>query len=130
MTMTLADIEKLLALLTTEIGIMMQSDGDEIYAWLGRTDATRQQILAAFTAEQQARVEAERDYKEAQTAYRKIYAEVQSDNERLRASLFNVATSGVRDIDPRIKYVEVQIDRDDWAELTRLSEAKPASKEK
>jgi len=39
-----------------------------------------------------------------------------SENERLRKALRNILNSGVTDIDSRIDYIEVQVDRDDWIE--------------
>jgi len=39
-----------------------------------------------------------------------------SENERLREALRNILNSGVTDIDSRIDYIEVQVDRDDWIE--------------
>jgi len=39
-----------------------------------------------------------------------------SENERLRQALRNILNSGVTDIDSRIDYIEVQVDRDDWIE--------------
>lgn len=33
---------------------------------------------------------------------------------RLRSLIWDVATCGVDDVDPRLKYVNAQIDRDTW----------------
>ena len=45
-------------------------------------------------------------------------ARLREDNGRLRALLYDVANSGVAQDNPRIGYVEVQIDRTTWAEIT------------
>ena len=40
--------------------------------------------------------------------------ELREQNRRLREALNALVVSGVRDIDPRLDYIEVQIDRNDW----------------
>ena len=48
-----------------------------------------------------------------------------SENERLRKALRNILNSGVTDIDSRIDYIEVQVDRDDWIEAGQVLAEEP-----
>lgn len=45
---------------------------------------------------------------------------LQDENEHLKNLLKEVALCGYTDIDPRIDYLEVQIDRDTWEELQKV----------
>ena len=52
-------------------------------------------------------------------------AELTRQLEEARELLTEVAVSGVSMSDPRIDYVEVQIDTDTWAELREMADAAP-----
>lgn len=43
--------------------------------------------------------------------------ELEAERDRLRGLLHDVAESGVSMHDPRVRYVEIQVDRETWAKI-------------